>query len=257
MTIAVSVQEGIATVTLDRPEKRNAMNAALIHDLAETLKKLASEKDVRVLILNGNGEHFCAGADIDGMRKIAESSDGDNRQDARQLAMLMQMIYRFPKPVIALAHGATLGGGLGLVAAADIAIAANNASFGFSEVKIGIVPSVISPYVLAAIGERAARYYFLTAERFHATEAHRLGLVHQVVDPSALFSTALTVAGLLLKNSPAAIKEAKFLIQHVSHHELTDDLIQFTADHLAKMRKTPDAREGLQAFLDKRAPEWS
>ena len=233
------------------------MDGSLIQALCDTLKNIANDKQVRVLILNGSGEHFCAGADIDWMQKIAQSPEKENREDARQLATLMKMIYRFPKPVIVLAHGATLGGGLGLLAAADIAVAANNASFGFSEVKIGITPSVISPYILAAIGERAARYYFLTAERFQAAEAHRLGLVHKVVDVAALHSTGLMIAEELLKNSPTALSEAKHLIQHVSHHELTDDLIQFTADHLARLRTSKDAREGLQAFLEKRAPNWS
>ena len=151
---------------------------------------------------------FVRGADIDWMQKIAQSSPEENRQDAQNLATLMQMIYHFPKPVIVLAHGATLGGGLGLLTACDIAIAANNASFGFSEVRIGLTPSVISPYVLAAIGERAARYYFLTAERFGVEEAHRLGLIHRVVDEEGLKSTGLMIAGELLKNSSIAILEA-------------------------------------------------
>jgi methylglutaconyl-CoA hydratase len=257
MAILVSILDGIATITLNRPEKRNAMDGFLIQELCDALTQIAVEENARVLILNGNGEHFCAGADIDWMQKIAQGSAEENRQDAHQLATLMQMIYRFPKPVIVLAHGATLGGGLGLLAACDIAVAANNASFGFSEVRIGLTPSVISPYVLAAIGERAARYYFLTAERFGADEAHRLGLVHRVVDAEALACTGLMIAGELLKNSSLAILEAKRLIRHVSRHDLNDDLTQFTADHLAKLRATPEAREGLQAFLEKRVPKWS
>jgi methylglutaconyl-CoA hydratase len=169
----------------------------------------------------------------------------------------MNAIYRFPKPVIALAHGATLGGGLGLVAACDIAIAANNASFTVSEVKMGIVPSVVSPYVIRAIGERAARYYFMTAARFDANEAHRIGFVHQVVDLAALDSAGVAMANDILKHSRTAVSEAKHLIQQVSGEIISEEVIHFTAGHLAAMRTTDDAREGLQAFLEKRAPIWS
>jgi methylglutaconyl-CoA hydratase len=257
MIILVSILDGIATVTLNRPEKRNAMDGLFVAELSDALTKIANDKSARVLIVNANGEHFCAGADIGWMQKIAQSSPEENRHDALQLAALMQMIYCFPLPVIALVHGAALGGGLGLLAACDIAIAANNASFGFSEVKMGITPSVISPYILAAIGERAARYYFLTAERFGAEEAHRLGLVHRVVAVDALPSTGLMIAQELLKNSSSALSEAKRLIQHVSRQEITDELIEFTADHLSRLRKTRHAHEGLQAFLEKRPPEWS
>jgi methylglutaconyl-CoA hydratase len=257
MAILVSIPQDIVTITLNRPEKRNAMDGFLVQELTDALTKIAAEKKVRVLILNANGENFCAGADIQWMQQIAQGSDENNKADALQLAALMRMIYRFPKPVIVLAHGATLGGGLGLLAASDIAIAADNASFSFSEVKMGITPSVISPYVLAAIGERAARYYFLTAERFGAEEAQRLGLVHRVVHAEALQSTGIQLAETILKNSSSACSEAKRLIQHVSHRELTDDLMHFTADHLATLRTSAEAREGLQAFIEKRLPKWS
>jgi methylglutaconyl-CoA hydratase len=257
MTILVSILDDIATVTLNRPEKRNAMDGLFVTELSDVLNKIANNESARVLIVNANGEHFCAGADIGWMQKLAQSSSEENHQDALQLAGLMQLIYRFPIPVIALVHGATLGGGLGLLAACDIAVAANNASFGFSEVKMGITPSVISPYILAAIGERATRYYFLTAERFGAEEAHRLGLVHRIVALDALTSTGLMIAQALLKNSSSALSEAKRLIQHVSRQEITDELIQFTAGHLSQIRKTTHAQEGLQAFLEKRLPKWS
>ncbi|MDR3477298.1 MAG: enoyl-CoA hydratase-related protein [Gammaproteobacteria bacterium] len=255
--ILVTMTEGIATITLNKPEKRNAMDGVLVANLMSVLAEIATNKNIGVIILRANGEHFCAGADIAWMQKIATAPEADNQADALQLAKLMYAIYTYPKPVIVLAHGATLGGGLGLVAACDIAIAANNASFAFSEVKIGIVPSVVSPYVIKAMGERAARYYFLTAARFGADEAHRIGFVHQVVDPQALNSVGVTIANEILKHSRSAVSEAKRLIQTVASEKVSDDLIRYTAEHLATMRTTADAREGLQAFLEKRMPTWS
>jgi methylglutaconyl-CoA hydratase len=169
----------------------------------------------------------------------------------------MYQLYTFPQPTIVLAHGSTLGGGLGLLATCDIALAADNAAFGFSEVKIGITPSTISPYVIAAIGQRAASYYFLTGSRFDASEAHRIGLVHQVTDVDALFRTGHALAKTLAMNSPKAMHAAKELIHHIAHHAITPDLGQKTAEHLANIRTSPQAKEGLQAFLEKRAPVWN
>jgi methylglutaconyl-CoA hydratase len=255
--LLVSEIDGIATITLNRPQKRNAMDGLLIRELTDILAELAQHPKTRVLILTANGEHFCAGADISWMKKAASGANKDNLQDAEELAQLMYALRQFPKPTIALVHGATYGGGLGLIAASDIAIAASDSVFAFSEVKVGITPSVISPYIISAIGERATRYYFLTGKRFDADEAYRLGLIHEVVSPHVLMSTGLEVAKQLLNNSPSALTEVKRLIQEVAYKEISQPIIQFTAEHLAKMRMTPDAWEGLQAFLEKRKPDWS
>lgn len=254
--VLTSVVDGIATVTLNRPGKRNAMDNIVVQELIGAIEQFREDNSVNIILINANGEHFCAGADIQWMQIAAQNAPKENVQDAMLLATLLQMIYHCPKPIIALVHGTTLGGGLGLVAACDIAIAATNSVFAFSEVKVGITPSVISPYVIAAIGERTARYYFLTAQRFNADEAHRIGLVHQSVEPEALNSVGLSLAKELLNNSPNALAEAKILIHKVTSEKLSDELIRFTAEHLAKMRTTPEGREGLSAFIEKRTPQW-
>lgn len=255
--IVVKKDSDLATITLNRPDKRNAMNAAMLQEIAKALKILSTDATVHALIINGNGEHFCAGADISHMKLMSESSYEKNYDDAQLLADLLYQLYTFPKPTIALAHGSTLGGGLGLLATCDIAIVAGNASFGFSEVKIGITPSTISPYVIAAIGQRAASYYFLTGSRFDADEARRIGLVHQVTNADSLYRTGHALAKTLAMNSPKAMHAAKELIHHIAHHAITPDLGQKTAEHLANIRTSPQAKEGLQAFLDKRAPVWN
>jgi methylglutaconyl-CoA hydratase len=253
--VLVSTADNIATVTLNRPDKRNAMHGPLIVELQQVLATLAADAS-RVLIINGRGENFCAGGDITWMQKIATGPEDQNYEDAQSLADLLFQLYSFPKPTMVLAHGATLGGGLGLVAAADIAIAGKNVSFGLPEVKIGLTPSMISPYMIAAIGERAAHYYFLTGERFGADEAHRIGLIHQVAENDALLSTGITVAQLLLQNSPQALTAAKQLIRHVSKANISKALAQKTAEHLAELRASPQGQEGLKAFIEKRKPDW-
>ena len=255
--ILVTVQQGIARITLNRALKRNAMHGDMIAEITRALHDIANDDNARVVIINGDGEHFCAGADISWMQSIAQGSSQQNFADAESIADLMYQLYTFPKPTIVLAHGATMGGGLGLLAACDLAIAANNASFAFSEVKIGITPSTISPYVVAAIGERAARYYFLTGERFDAQTAHRIGLIHRVVEPDVLITTGNALATILLANSPNALHEAKKLLQYVSHEKISDQLAQKTAEHLANVRSTKEAQEGLKAFTEKRPPIWS
>jgi methylglutaconyl-CoA hydratase len=247
----------IATLTLNRAEKRNALNAAFIQEISQALTQLLHQETVRVLIIKANGESFCAGADIAWMQKMTTASQTENEEDAQLLADLLYQLYTFPKPVIVLAQGITMGGGLGLLAVADIAIATKNAVFAFSEVKIGITPSMISPYVIAAIGARAAHYYFLTGERFSAEEAHRIGLVHRVTPSDALMSAGLSIADVLLQNSPAAVTAAKKLIHSISHEKINEELAQKTAEHLADRRASYDAKEGLQAFLEKRIPHWT
>lgn len=254
--VLVSHVDNIATIVLNRPEKCNALDGALISELATALKNASEDKQIGVIILKAQGDHFCAGADIAWMQKMAQSSKEENSRDAMLLAALIHLIYTLPKPVIVVTQGMTLGGGLGIVAAADIVIAANNASFCFSEVKIGLAPSIVSPYVIAAIGERAARYYFLTAERFGVEQAQHLGLVHHIVEQEALASAGLALARTLLQHGPVAMMEAKHLTQVVTHERITVGLNQFTAEHLAKLRASTEASEGLQAFLEKRLPRW-
>lgn len=253
--ISVTQADKIVTISLNRPDKRNAMHGPMILELLHALKVHATDGS-RVLIITGNGDNFCAGGDIGWMQKIAAGSKDENHDDAQSLADLLYQLYTFPKPTIVLAHGATLGGGMGLLSAADIAIAAKNAKFGLPEVKIGLTPSMISPYVMAAIGERQAHYYFLTGEQFGADEAHRIGLVHQIIEPQALLSTGMTIANMLLQNGPNALIAAKHLMQFVAKQKITQELAQKTSEHLAELRATPEAQEGLRAFLDKRKPSW-
>jgi methylglutaconyl-CoA hydratase len=253
--ITVTHNETIATLALNRPDKRNAMHGLMIRELREALKTL-SEDTSRVLIIQGNGENFCAGGDIAWMQKIAMGTENENYQDAQELADLLYELYSFPKPVIVLAHGAVLGGGMGLLTAADIAIAAKDAVFGLPEVKVGLVPAMISPYVMTAIGERMAHYYFLTGERFGAEEALRIGLVQQTVEKDALMSKGVMLAEMLLQNSPAALRSAKQLIRAAGRQKITPELAQHTAEYLAELRQTPEAQEGLRAFLEKRKAKW-
>ncbi len=254
--LLVTREKGIAIITFNRPEKRNAMNGEMILELTSALKILAQDEQVNVVIINGNGDHFCAGADINWMKATGTLNKDDNLRDAQTLADLLYLLYEFPKPTLALAHGAVLGGGLGIVSVCDIAIAARGASFGFPEAKIGIAPSTISPYVMAAIGERAAHYYFLTGIRFDAAEGHRLGLIHQVVDDAGLYQAGHALAQILLQNSPQALMSIKQLIHHVAGEKITPVLGKFTTSHLAELRTSPEAQEGLKAFLEKRAPQW-
>lgn len=253
--ILVSQAEGIATIALNRPEKRNAIHGPLINQLSAALNELAAN-DSRVVIITSSGDHFCAGGDIAWMQKMATGPEDENYDDAQLLADLLYQLYTFPKPTIVLAQGATMGGGLGLLAAADIAIATKNASFGLPEVKIGLTPSMISPYVIAAIGERAAYYYFLTGERFDAVMAHKMGLIHQIADADDLMNVGMTLALNLMQNSPGALVAAKKLIRYVAKEKITESLSQKTAQHLAELRRTPEAQEGLNAFVAKRKAKW-
>lgn len=253
--ILVSQSNRITAITLNRPDKCNALHAPLITELTHALKKMAQD-DTRVLLIHGNGPHFCAGGDVAWMQKIAVNDDDKNYDDAQLLADLLYQLYSFPKPTIVLTHGTTMGGGLGLVAAADIAIATQDANFSLPEVKIGLTPSMISPYVIAAIGERAAHYYFLTGEKFGAKIAQQLGLIHAVTTNDELMQAGLMLAENLLENSPQALTQAKQLIRFVAKEAITAQIAQKTAEHLAELRATPEAQEGLKAFLEKRTPAW-
>ncbi len=257
-TIITNICEpGIATLTMNRPELHNAFDDLLIADLTAELKRLEADETVRVVQLAGSGRSFSAGADLNWMRRMADYSREQNLADAMGLAELMQTLNNLSKPTIALVQGAAYGGGVGLVACCDLAIATRRASFCLSEVKLGLMPAVISPYVMAAIGPRACRRYFLTAEPFDADQAQRIGLLHEVVeDEENLLARGMELASLLLKNGPQAMAAAKELIATVSGRPLDDALIGDTAGRIADRRASAEGREGLTAFLEKRTPGW-
>jgi methylglutaconyl-CoA hydratase len=247
---------GIASVTLNRPEQHNAFDDGMIAELIELLGQLEQDDRVRVLVLRAAGKSFSAGADLNWMRRMADYDLAQNTDDAMQLAELMRRLNCFPKPTIALVQGAAYGGGVGLIACCDIAIASKQALFCLSEVKLGLIPAVISPYVIEAIGARAARRFMLTAERFSAEQACRLGLVHQVVEAQELDTTLDSILEFLLAAGPAAQAAAKDLIRAVSNQPIDSDIIQNCAKRIAQIRATSEAREGLDAFLEKRKPNW-
>ena len=248
--------DGVATVTLNRPELHNAFNDTVIADLTRILAGLGADPAVRVVVLRAAGKSFSAGADLGWMRRMAGYSADENFADAMGLAYLMHSLDRLPKPTVAVVQGAAFGGGVGLVAACDIAIAAEGASFCLSEVKLGLIPAVISPYVVAAMGERACRRYFLTAERFSAAEALRLGLVHAVVEAGALEAALAGILERLRDGGPEAQSAAKELIFAVAGRPVDDALIRDTARRIAGRRASAEGREGTAAFLEKRQPVW-
>jgi methylglutaconyl-CoA hydratase len=260
MSIAALLSEidehGRATITLNRPEMHNAFDDTLISALTGELKRLERDKSVRVVLLAARGKSFSSGADLNWMRRMADYSFEENLTDAMALAELMKTLANLSKPTIALVQGAAIGGGVGLVACCDIAIASENVTFCLSEVKLGLIPAVISPYVAAAIGSRATRRYFLTAERFDAAEAHRLGLVHEVVKPDELDARVERLSHLLLQNGPYAMASVKALVTEVALSYLDDDLIADTAERIAEIRASDEGREGLSAYLEKRKPNW-
>ena len=246
----------IARLRLDRPTLHNAFDAGLISDLTAALDQLAADAEVRVVVLEGSGASFSAGADLNWMRGMAAASEEDNRLDSLALARLMRTLDTLPKPTIAAVQGAAFGGGVGLVACCDIAIGVRDAKFGLTESKLGLLPAVISPYVIAAIGQRNARRYFATAELFDADEALRIGLLHDVVNPTALDTAVQRQIDLLLKAGPVASGLAKTLVREVVAHA---DGAKHDADNaalIARLRVSPEGQEGLSAFLDKRKPNW-
>jgi len=251
-------ENGIATVTLNRPDLHNAFNDDLIWELTDTFTKLGANPDVRGVILTGAGKSFSAGADLNWMKEAASYSTTQNLRDAQNLSDMLNTVNRCPKPTIAIVTGATFGGGVGLVSCCDIAIAVDGSIFSLSEVRIGLTPATISPYVVAAIGERAARRYFLTAERFTAEEARRIGLVHETAPTlQAAFTLTHSIIKNILAGAPSAQTDAKALIASVVGREITEDLRADTALRIAERRGSTEGQEGLSAFLEKRKPTWS
>ncbi|MBZ2206317.1 enoyl-CoA hydratase/isomerase family protein [Massilia soli] len=255
-TLDVAVDNRVATVTLNRPDVRNAFNETTITELALAFDELGRRDDVRAIVLAANGVAFCAGADLNWMKKMAGYSHAENLDDATRLADMLRTIYLCPKPVVAKVQGDCYAGGMGLVAACDIVVAVEEANFCLSEVKLGLIPATISPYVIKAMGENAARRYFLTAERFGAQEAHRIGFAHQVVAADKLDEQVAAIVKALVTNSPNAVAEAKVLVRDIAGKPVTDALVLDTAERIAQIRSSPEGREGVASFLDKRKPSW-
>lgn len=247
---------GRATLTLNRPEVHNAFDDVLIAEMTAALKNLAGDPQVRLVCLAAAGKSFSAGADLGWMRRMADYSHAENLADAMALAKLMRTLNELPKPTLALVQGAAFGGGVGLVAACDIVLATPVVKFCLSEVKLGLIPAVISPYVVAAIGARAARRYSISAERFDAERALQLGLVHEIVSADALATEADSLGRLLLQNGPQAMAAAKQLVADISQRPLNAELIADTAERISVTRASAEGREGLSAFLEKRKPDW-
>jgi methylglutaconyl-CoA hydratase len=253
---SISVRDAVATVTLDRPDIHNAFDETLIARLTETFVDLDDDPAVRAVVLAGAGKSFCAGADLNWMKRMAAYGPEENLADANALAAMLRALYALSKPTIARVHGAAYGGGVGLVAACDIAIGAQDATFALSEAKLGLIPATIGPYVIEAIGARQARRYFLTAERFDAATAHSIGLLHEVVPAQALDLRVDAIVQLLLAAGPNAQLECKALIRGVAHRPIDADVIAGTARHIAAVRASDEGREGVAAFLGKRSPAW-
>jgi len=255
-TLQIEMGHGVAIVWMNRPEVRNAFNEAMIAELTGVFRALDADADVRAVVLAGRGPAFCAGADLNWMKKMAGFSFQENRSDALRLAEMLDALATLSKPVIARVHGPAFAGGVGLLAACDIAVAAQNAEFCLSETKLGLIPAVVSPYVLAAMGERAAHRYFLTAERFDAAEAYRIGLVQELVLPDELDAKINELLGHLIEASPQAVSAGKALIRAVAGRPIDAALVGDTATRIAKARASVEGKEGVRSFLEKRKPAW-
>ncbi|MDT0581328.1 MULTISPECIES: enoyl-CoA hydratase/isomerase family protein [Alteromonadaceae] len=247
---------GVATVTLNKPELHNAFDEHVISQLIEAFTTLNNNSDVRAVILAAKGKSFCAGADLNWMRKMASYSYEENKQDAGQLAELYRTLFNLNKPTIARVQGAVFGGGVGLVACCDIAIGTRMSKFCLSEVKLGLVPATISPYVIEAIGPRLAKRYFMTAEVFSSRRARRIGLLSETVSEDDLDTTIESLISALLNNGPDSVSKAKALVNQISYQSIDSELIEQTSELIANVRVSNEGQEGLSAFLEKRAPTW-
>jgi len=246
----------LATVTLNRPEVRNAFNDEVITELTQAFTQLGQDPQVRAIVLAAEGPAFCAGADLNWMRRMADYTHAENLLDAAQLAEMLRVIYTCPKPTVARIQGDVYAGGMGLVAACDMAVSVDTANYCLSEVKLGLYPATISPYVIRAMGARAAHRYFLTAERFDAAEALRMGFVHAVVSPAQLDDKVDELTQALISASPNAVKECKTLLHDVAGQDIDATLIAQTVEGIASIRASAEGKEGVQSFLQKRKPNW-
>ena len=247
---------GVAQVTLNNPDKHNAFDDQMIIELTNAFNALAANANVRIMLLKSEGKSFSAGADLEWMKRMASYSYQQNLNDARALAAMLKALHQMPIPTIARVQGAAFGGAIGLISCCDIALASSNASFALSEVKIGLVPSTISPYVIAAIGERHAKRYFMTAERFDTNTALQISLVHEAVEEQFLDDKVEQLITAILTNGPEAVVAAKQLVFAVSGKAIDSSLIEHTCEVIAGIRVSAQGQEGLSAFLDKRKPHW-
>jgi len=255
-TLTITTAARTARVTLNRPEVRNAFNEALIAELTEAFHTLGRDPHLRAVVLAAEGKAFCAGADLNWMKAMAGYDWDENHGDAGRLAEMLWTIYRCPVPVIARVQGDVYAGGVGLVAVCDIVVAVEAASFCLSEARLGLLPATIGPYVVRALGEQASRRYFVTAERFSATEAHRLGLVHELATPETLDEKVDALLATVVANGPEAVRACKKLVQDVAHAPITDELRDDTARRIADIRASTEGREGVASFLNKTKPSW-
>ncbi len=253
--VEVSREGPVARVTLHRPEVHNAFNEEVIALLSQAFTALRGEEEVRVVVLAGEGRTFCAGADLDWMRRAASWGEEENRHDALALASMLRLVATFPRPVVARVQGGAYGGGVGLVAAADLAIASEDAQFAFTEVRLGILPATISPYVVEKIGPAWARRLFLTGERFSAQRAYELGLLYRVVPPQDLDAAVEETVQALLLGGPQAQAQCKELVQRVAT-DPSPQIDLYTSQLVARLRAGEEGREGIRAFLEKRPPQW-
>jgi methylglutaconyl-CoA hydratase len=252
--LSVTVQDHVARITLTRPEVRNAFNDEVIAQIKSAFEAVGARDDVRCVVLAAEGPAFCAGADLKWMRRMADYTQGENLADAGELAAMLRAIYECPQPTIARVQGDVYAGGMGLVAACDMAVSVDTANYCLSEVKLGLIPATISPYVIRAMGSRAAHRFFLTAERFGAAEAHRIGLVHEVVSVDALDAKVAELTQALVNASPNAVRACKKLVQDVAEREINDALVAQTVAGIADIRASSEGKEGVQSFLQKRKP---
>ncbi len=247
---------GVATVCLNKPDMHNAFDDSLIAELTRLFNHVANDDSIRVMILAGSGKSFCAGADLNWMRRMASYTYDENVEDAKGLATMLRTLNELPKPTIARVQGAAYGGAIGLIACCDVAIASKLTKFCLSEVKLGLIPATISPYVIEAMGPRVCRRYFATAEVFSARRARRLGLVSEAINEDELDDNVELIVKSLLRNSPAAVTAAKKLIADVKDHTANDALLDMTSVSIAEIRGSEEGQEGLKAFLEKRKPNW-
>ena len=255
-TLEIEIANRVATIWMNRPDVHNAFDDILITELTQACHALDANDDVRVVVLAGRGKSFSAGADLNWMKRAANNGTEENLTDARALAGMLRALAEMKKPTIARVQGAALGGGTGLTAACDIAVASTKAVFATSEVKFGIIPSAISPYVIRAIGARHAYRYFQSAERLSAQRAYEIGLLHEVVEPEALDAKVQEIVDALVQGGPKAQAAAKDLIRAVANQPINDAVVEDTAQRIAHLRATPEAKDGIAAFLDKRTPGW-
>jgi methylglutaconyl-CoA hydratase len=255
-SLEISYDGAVARITLNRPDVRNAFNDEVIAEITAAFQEMAARAEVRAVVLAAIGPAFCAGADLNWMRRMADYTRDENLADAAALAEMLRVMYECPKPTIARIQGDVYAGGMGLVAACDMAVCVDTANFCLSEVRLGLIPATISPYVIRAMGARAAHRYFLTAERFDAKEAHRIGFVHEVVNANQLDAKVAELTTALVTASPNAVRSCKTLVQEVAGRDIEAPLIGRTVEGIADIRTSSEGREGVQSFLQKRKPSW-